>query len=86
MKGFDNKCKDFPNYILGITQEIWEQRGLSTLHHYYSENIPVRSLGSMVMGNQHVIAATTATLAEFPNRQLLREDPNRLTTRSPPAI
>lgn len=74
MKGFDNKFKDFPDYILGITQEIWEQRGLSTLHHYYSENIPVRSPGSMVMGNQHVIAATMATLAEFPDRQLLGED------------
>jgi hypothetical protein len=74
MKGFDNKFKDFPDYILGITQEIWEQRGLSTLHHYYSENIPVRSPGSMVIGNQHVIAATMATLAEFPDRQLLGED------------
>jgi len=74
MKGFDNKFKDFPDYILGITEEIWEQRGLATLHHYYSENIPVRSPGSMVMGNQHVIAATMATLAEFPDRQLLGED------------
>ncbi len=86
MKGFDNRFNDLPDHILGITQESWEQRGLSTLHHYYSENIPVRSLGSMVMGSQHLIAATMATLAEFPNRQLLSEDPNRLTNRSPPAI
>jgi len=28
----------------------------------------------MVVGNQHVIAATMATLAEFPDRQLLGED------------
>ena len=26
MQGFDNKFKDFPDYILGITYEIWEQR------------------------------------------------------------
>ena len=74
MKGFDSKFNDFPDYILGITQEIWEQRGLATLHQYYAENIPVRSPGSMVMGNQNVIAATMATLAEFPDRQLLGED------------
>ncbi|HCM08412.1 MAG TPA: polyketide cyclase, partial [Alphaproteobacteria bacterium] len=66
MKGFDPKWADFPDYILGITREIWEGRGIATLHHYYSEDIPVRSPGSMVVGNQGVIAATMATLAEFP--------------------
>ena len=50
MKGFDNKFKNLPDYILGITQEIWEQRGLATLHDYYAEHIPVRSPGSMVIG------------------------------------
>ena len=28
MHGFDNKFKTFPDYILGITHEIWEQRGV----------------------------------------------------------
>ena len=74
MKGFDPKWADFPDYILGITREIWEGRGIATLHHYYSEDIPVRSPGSMVVGNQGVIAATMATLAEFPDRRLLGED------------
>lgn len=74
MKGFADKFKDFPDYILGITQEIWEHRGLSTLHEYYSSDIPVRSPGSMVFGNSNVIAATMATLAEFPDRRLLGED------------
>lgn len=74
MKGFNSKFKDFPDYILGITQEIWEHRDLASLNHYYSEHIPVRSPGSLVIGNQHVIGATMATLAEFPDRQLLGED------------
>ncbi len=74
MKGFNQKWKDFPDYILGITQEIWEDRGLATLEHYYSKDIPVRSPGSVVVGNQNVIAATMATLAEFPDRELLGED------------
>ena len=43
MQGFDNKFKDFPDYILGITNEIWEQRGIETLNHYYSGDIIVRS-------------------------------------------
>ncbi|WP_170422265.1 nuclear transport factor 2 family protein [Ruegeria arenilitoris] len=74
MKGFDPKFKDFPDYIIGITKEIWEDRGISTLHHYYSPDIVVRSPASVVLGNQNVIGATMATLAEFPDRQLLGED------------
>lgn len=74
MKGFDERWKDFPDYIIGITKEIWEDRGLATLNHYYTENLPVRSPGSVVTGNQDVIAATMATLAEFPDRTLLGED------------
>ena len=74
VEGFDPKWKDFPDYILGITKEIWEERGFATLHHYYAENMPVRSPGSLVIGNKNVIAATMATLAEFPDRQLLGED------------
>ncbi len=74
MKGFDDKFTDFPDYIIGITKEIWEDRGIATLHRYYSEDIVVRSPGSVVLGNQNVIGATMATLAEFPDRQLLGED------------
>ena len=74
MKGFDPKFKDFPDYIIGITKEIWEDRGIATLHQYYSDDIVVRSPGSVVVGNQNVIAATMATLAEFPDRTLLGED------------
>lgn len=74
MKGFDPKFKDFPDYILGITKEIWEDRGIATLHHYYSPDIVVRTPASVVIGNQNVIGATMATLHEFPDRTLLGED------------
>ncbi len=74
MKGFDKKFKDFPDYIIGITKEIWEDRGIATLHNYYSDDIVVRSPASVVIGNQNVIGATMATLAEFPDRTLLGED------------
>ena len=74
MHGFDPKWKDLPHYILGITKEIWEDRGIATLHRYYAATLPVRSPAALVIGSQNVIAATMATLAEFPDRTLLGED------------
>jgi len=74
MKGFNPEFKDFPDYIIGITKDIWEDRGLSRLHEYYAPEIVVRSPSSVVKGNQDVIAATMATLAEFPDRTLYGED------------
>jgi hypothetical protein len=74
MIGFSNRFADFPDYIIGITKEIWEDRGIATLHHYYAPDIVVRSPASVVVGNKNVIGATMATLAEFPDRTLLGED------------
>src|SRR6056300_941242 len=74
MQGFDPKFRDFPDYIIGITKEIWEDRGIATLHDYYAPDIVVRSPASVVVGNQGVIAASMATLAEFPDRTLFGED------------
>ncbi len=74
MKGFDSKFKYLPQYIIGITKEIWEDRGLARLHDYYSSDIVVRMPGAVSTGNENVIASTIATLAEFPDRTLLGED------------
>lgn len=74
MKGFSQRFRDFPDYIIEITREIWEERGIATLHQYYAPEIIVRSPASVVVGNQSVISATMATLAEFPDRRLLGED------------
>ena len=71
---YAERWKDFPDYIIGITREIWEDRGIATLDRYYAPDIPVRSPGSVVIGNKGVVAATLATLAEFPDRTLLGED------------
>lgn len=72
--GFSQKWRNFPDYIIGITKEIWEDRGTATLNHYYSEDIPVRSPMGIQTGNQQVIASTMATCHEFPDRQLFGED------------
>lgn len=74
MQGFSNQYKDFPDYIISITKQIWEDRDIASLNELYAPDIPVRSPGSLVMGNKPVIAATMATLAEFPDRTLFGED------------
>lgn len=74
MDGFDPRWRDPVDYILGITKDIWEDRGIDTLLRYYGEDLVVRSPASVVQGNRGIIAATLATLAEFPDRQLFGED------------
>ena len=74
MKGFDKKYKDFPDYILKITKQIWEGKDVNSISEFYSKDIPVRSPFGVTYGNKPVIEATFATLKEFPNRQLLGEE------------
>jgi hypothetical protein len=74
VKGFSQRWKDLPDYILGVTKEIWEDRGVATLERTYAPDIPVRSPMGASRGNKPVIAATMATLHEFPDRQLYGED------------
>lgn len=74
MKGFSEKWTNLPDYILGITKEIWENRGIDTLNHYYAKDIPMRFPEGVSIGNQKTINGTLATLAEFPDRQLTGED------------
>ena len=71
---YSNEFKDFPDYIIGITKQIWEDRGVETLNRYYADDIPVRSPMGIQRGNQEVIASTMATINEFPDRQLFAED------------
>ena len=74
MKGFAEKFVDLPDYIIKITHEIWEERQLRTLDHYYAADMPTRMPSGLVLGNRAVIDGTLATLAEFPDRQILAED------------
>ena len=74
MKGFDPKWRDVPHFINGITREIWEDRQIGSLRRRYAPGLIVRSPASVVVDNSNVIAATMATLAEFPDRELPGED------------
>jgi hypothetical protein len=74
MDGFAAEWADPTDYILGITRHIWEDRNIGSLNHDYTSDVIVRSPDGIVCGNRAVIAATIATLAEFPDRTLLGED------------
>lgn len=73
-EGFSQRWTDFPDYILGITAEIWEGRGIATLHDYYAKDVVMRFPDALVRGNASVMTGTMATLVEFPDRELLGED------------
>lgn len=74
MKGFDPKWRDLPHYILGITKEIWEDRGIATLHRYYGKDMLKRGSNGIVLGAQAVIDETNQAIHGAPDLQLLGED------------
>jgi hypothetical protein len=74
MNGFAPHWRDIPDFINGVTREIWEDRRIGSLRHRYAPGLIVRSPASVVVDNSNVIAATMATLAEFPDRELPGED------------
>ena len=74
MKGFDPRWRDLPDYILGITKEIWEDRGVATLHRYYGRDMVKRGSNGIVVGAQAVIDETNQSIAGAPDLRLLGED------------
>ncbi|MEM6728014.1 MAG: nuclear transport factor 2 family protein, partial [Pseudomonadota bacterium] len=75
MRGFSNKFSDFPDYIIGITKEIWEDRGLSAaMKEYYHPDVVVRVPAGISTGEPGMTQNTFETLTEFPDRELLAED------------
>jgi len=64
-----------PEYIYGITREIWEDRGVAAkLRRYYADDVLIRSPAGLTVGCVEVIAQTLQTLQQFPDRQLVGED------------
>ena len=75
MQGFDDRFRDFPDYILTITREIWEDRGLGvSMKACYAPDVIVRSPFGVEVGEARATRSTLSTMTEFPDRQLLGED------------
>ena len=67
--------RDVPDFIYGITREIWEDRGIGRkLERYYAPDVLVRAATGLTSDNSGVTAQTLQTLHQFPDRQLVGED------------
>ena len=62
------------DYILGITFEIWEERKVDLIDHYYGPQTVVYSLDGITRGANAMIDGTNAMLEAFPDRLLLGDD------------
>jgi hypothetical protein len=62
------------DYIIGITEQIWEGRQIDLIRRYYSPDCWLLTPSGIVTGVEAVITGTKATLAMFPDRELLGED------------
>ena len=61
-----------PDFIYGITREIWEDRGIGAkLQKYYASDCLVRAATGLAADNRDVTAQTLQTLHQFPDRQLV---------------
>ncbi len=72
--GFETAFVNLPDYILKITDQIWEGRQIDLIHRYYTEQCAVETPSSVSIGVDAVIEGTRATLRAFPDRRLLAED------------
>lgn len=64
-----------PDFIYGITREIWEDRGIGgKLDGLYAPQVLVRAATGLTADNTGVTSQTLQTLHQFPDRHLVGED------------
>ncbi len=60
----------FAEFILRITEDIWERKNIGLIYDCYAENSAVHTLGGEVTGAEAVVRNTLKTLAAFPDRNM----------------
>ena len=75
MKTFDPSYRDFGEFLEGVTDAVWQQRGLAAGvgRFYHPETIQRRGDG-ISFGAGEVAAVALADLAAMPDRMLMTED------------
>jgi predicted ester cyclase len=74
LPGFDKKYTSIVDYILKITHQIWEERGIGVIYDTYDEGIKLHSGASTIHGINSVVSGTMETLHAFPDRRLVGEE------------
>lgn len=70
LPNFDAKYLNIVDYILKITEEIWEQRAVWVIYDTYSKDIPIHSGAGTTYGIEAVVNGTIKTLSSFPDRKM----------------
>ncbi len=74
MRGFDPKFRDIVDYIVKMTHEIWEERGIGRLYEYYGTNMRIHTSSGDIFTREKVIEGTIQSLAAYPDRRLYAEE------------
>ena len=61
---------DIAEFILRITEDIWEHKNVELIYDCYVEDGPIHTLGGEVIGAEAVVRNTVKTLAAFPDRKM----------------
>jgi predicted ester cyclase len=74
MRGFDPKFRDIVDYIVKITHEIWEERGIGRIYEYYGTNMRIHTSSGDIYTRDEVIEGTIQSLAAYPDRRLYADE------------
>ena len=74
LPGFDPEFTDIPDYIVKITERIWEGRGIGLIRDWYAADCRVHGTGGPSVGAEATVRGTLDTLRVLPDRRLLPED------------
>ncbi len=71
---FTDEYATLPDYIIGITDRIWEGRGIGLIRRWYAPECVMHTAFGDSAGVDLVVSGTAETLHAFPDRRLLGED------------
>lgn len=74
MNGFDSKYRDIVDYIIKITHNIWEEKGIGIIYETYHNNVIIHVGSDNTGGIKGVISGTLETLHAFPDRRLIGQN------------
>lgn len=74
MRGFEDRYTDIIDYIVGITEEIWDRKNIGYLHHCYASDIFKMEDAGVFLGRGLVIADTSVVLQSLPDTATFADD------------
>lgn len=74
MRGFDERYVDIIDYIVGITEEIWDRKNIGYLHDCYALDIFKMEDSGVQLGRGPVIADTSQALQSMPDTATFADD------------